>query len=194
MTRTNRILIGAGGVAVVLLIALYFASPILALHSLTAAAKAGDRVKLEQKVDFPAVRESLKVQLKATMTRKFEEDPELRDNPFAAFGHLLLSGVVDKAVDAYATPDAIANMVATNEPPKNISAAPGAAPVVEPAKPKAKSETEIRYGYHKDLDHFRATYRDRKRAGDEPFGLVLQRHGIFGWRLVRIELPGLEKN
>jgi hypothetical protein len=94
MTRNNRILIGAGGVVALLLIALYFASPILALHSLTQAAKAGDKVALAQKVDFPAVRESLKAQLKTAMTRKFEEDPELRDNPFAAFGQLLMASVV----------------------------------------------------------------------------------------------------
>lgn len=190
MTRKNRILIGASlGVALALLIAGYFASPILALHSLTVAAKAGDRDRLEQGVDFPAVRESLKAQLKTAMTRKFEEDPKLRDNPFAAFGQLLLGSVVDKAVDSYATPDAIASMVATNEPPKTISSSP-AGPVLEPAKPKAKSETEVRYGYQ-DLDHFRAAYSDRKHGADEPFVLILERRGIFGWKLIRIELPGL---
>lgn len=198
MTRTNRILIAVGGLVAVLLIALYFASPILALHSLTQAAKAGDRAKLEQKVDFPAVRENLKSQLRATMTRKFEEDPELRDNPFAAFGQILLNGVVDKAIDAFATPDAIANMVATNEPPKTISPTPDGPVIEHPqselARPKAKSDVEVRYGYLGGLDQFRATYRDRKDKNQEPFGLVLKRHGVFGWKLVRIELPGLEKN
>ena len=192
MTRTNRILIGAGGVLLALLIAGYFASPILALGSLTAAAKAGDRAALERKVDFPAVRESLKAQLKAAMNRKFEEDPKLRDNPFAAFGQLLLGSVVEKAVDSYATPDAIANMVATNEPPKHITTSEGGGPVIEPAKPKAKSQTEVHYGYV-DLDHFRATYRDRNSDESEPFALILQRRGIFGWKLVRIEIPGLDK-
>ena len=196
MTRSNRILIGAG-VAVVLaaLIAGYLASPILALHGLTAAAKAGDKAGLESAVDFPAVRESLKTQLKASMTRKLEEDPKLRDNPFAAFGQMLLVGVVDKAVETYATPDAIANMVATNRPPKSIQATPGG-PAVEQPQPevkatKTKSDTEVHYGYV-DLDHFRATYRDRKDGDQEPFGLVLERRGLFKWKLVRIELPGLD--
>lgn len=195
MTRSNRILTGVGlGVLAALVIAGYFASPILALQGLTAAAKAGDKARLESAVDFPAVRESLKSQLKASMTRKVEEDPKLRDNPFAAFGQMLLVGVVDKAVDTYATPDAIANMVATNEPPKSISATPGG-PVIEQQqpevkKPKAKSDTEVHYGYV-DLDHFRATYRDRKDGDQEPFGLVLERRGLFKWKLVKIELPGL---
>lgn len=189
MTRNNRILIAAGGVVAMLLIAFYFASPVLAVHSLVDAAKAGDRVALERKVDFPAVRESLKAQLKTAMTRKFEEDPELRDNPFAAFGHLLMASVVDKAVDSFATPEAIANMVATNEPPKTVSTAPGG-PVLEPAKPKAKSETKVGYHYE-GLDHFCVSYADVRDG--ERLDLVLKRHGIFGWRLVRIELPGLAK-
>ncbi len=180
------------GVLAALVIAGYFASPILALQGLTAAAKAGDKARLESAVDFPAVRESLKSQLKASMTRKLEEDPKLRDNPFAAFGQMLLVGVVDKAVETYATPDAIANMVATNEPPKNIGATPGG-PIVEQPQPevkKAKSDTEVHCGYV-DLDHFRATYRDRKDGDQEPFGLVLERRGLFKWKLVKIELPGL---
>ena len=61
---------------------------------------------------------------------------------------------------------------------------------VKVKKPKAKSDTEVRYGYV-DLDHFRATYRDRKDGDQEPFGLVLERRGLFKWKLVKIELPGL---
>lgn len=197
MTRSNRILTIAGaGVLVALLVGAYLASPIFALQGLTAAAKAGDRAKLERAVDFPAVRESLKLQLKASMTRKIDEDPKLRDNPFAAFGQILLAGVVDKAVDTYATPDAIATMVATSEPPKSISATPGGPVIEQPqpevaAKPKTKSDIEVHYGYQ-DLDHFRATYRDRKDGDQEPFGLILKRRGVFGWKLVKIELPGLD--
>ncbi len=191
MTRKN-ILIGAGAaVLLAVLIAGYFASPILALQNLNAAARAGDKAKLESAVDFPAVRESLKSQLKAAMTRKFAEDPKLRDSPFAAFGQMLLVGVVDKAVDAYATPDAIAAMVATNKAPKEISSSPKGAPMkAEPAKAKDPSNTESHLAYE-DLNHFRAIYRDR-RDGDT-FGLVLERRGVFAWKLVKIELTGLDK-
>lgn len=200
MTRSNRILIGAGvGVLVALLIAGYLASPIFALRSLTEAAKAGDKARLESAVDFPAVRESLKQQLRATMTRKIESDPKLRDSPFAAFGQMLLVGVVDKAVDAYATPDAIAAMVANSEPPRNLGGAesrPAAAPPASQpeapaaARSKDRSNIEVHYGYQ-DLDHFRATYRDRRDGDQEPFGLILRRQGLFGWKLVKIELPNL---
>ncbi len=187
MTRVKRILTGGAiGLVVVALVAAYFASPVLALHSLTEAAKAGDRAKLERLIDFPAVRDSLKSQLKAAMTRAVEQDPELRDNPFAAFGQLLMVGVVDKAVDAFATPDAIAEMVATSRAPEKLSPSEQG-PRVETGKPRDKSDTEIQYGFQ-DLDHFKATYRDKAKPDEPVFGLTLERQGLFRWKLVRIDL------
>jgi hypothetical protein len=189
MTRNNRILVGAGvGALVAFLVASYFVSPVIALHGLTTAAKAGDRAKLERSVDFPAVRDSLKVQLKAAMTRSIEADPKLRDNPFAALGQMLLIGVIDKAVDAYATPDAIANMVATNKAPERISADTPPPPPVEQPKPKPKSTTEAHYAYQ-GLNHFHATYRDKADSPGDELGLVMERRGLFTWKLVKIELP-----
>lgn len=196
MTRSTRILAGAGiGVVAALLAALYFASPVLALKGLTDAAKAGNRDELAERVDFPAVRESLKIQLKAVMTRSFEQDPALRDNPFAALGQMLMVGVVDKAVDAYATPDAIAAMVANSRPPKEITAAPGQAPPPETAAPTQpapaaeKTKMETRYAYQ-GLDHFRVSYHEPGKPEDSDFRLILERQGFFKWKLVRIELPG----
>lgn len=187
MTRAKRILTGGAiGLVLVALVVGYFVSPVLALHSLTEAAKAGDRAKLERLVDFPAVRDSLKAQLKTAMTRAFEKDPELRDNPFAAFGQLLMVGVADKAVDAFATPDAIAQMVATSRAPTKISPSEQG-PRVETAKPRAKADTEIRYGYQ-SLDRFKATYRDKAKPEEPAFGLTLERQGLFRWKLVRIDL------
>lgn len=196
MTRSNRFLIGAGVAVALIVLAIYFASPILALKGLTDAAKAGDRDELAERVDFPAVRESLKIQLKAVMTRSFAEDPALRDNPFAALGQMLMVGVVDKAVDAYATPDAIASMVATSRPPKEISGTPSqtapspTAPAPETADPpRDKAKTETRYAYQ-GLDHFRVTYHERDKPAESDFGLLLERQGFFKWKLVKIELPG----
>lgn len=191
MTRSNRFLIGAGVAVALIVLAIYFASPILALKGLTDAAKAGNRDELAERVDFPAVRENLKIQLKAVMTRSFAEDPALRDNPFAALGQMLMVGVVDKAVDAYATPDAIASMVATSRPPKEISPTPGpVAPAPETAEPpRDKAKTEVRYAYQ-GLDHFRVTYHERDKPAESDFGLLLERQGFFKWKLVKIELPG----
>ncbi|ENZ83817.1 MULTISPECIES: DUF2939 domain-containing protein [Caulobacter] len=193
MTHNTRILIGAGvALAFLLLVAAYFASPFLALRNLTSAARAGDRDRLEQAVDFPAVRESLKSQLKAAMLQSFSKDESLRDNPFAAFGQMLVVGLVDKAVDAYATPDAIATMVATSRAPKPNKAEPpdqsDTTPPPTATESKAKSTIETHAAYT-DLDHFRVTYHDRKDPDAAEIGLVLERRGVFAWKLTRIDLP-----
>ncbi|AZS21330.1 MULTISPECIES: DUF2939 domain-containing protein [unclassified Caulobacter] len=187
MTRAKRILTWtAGGLAGAALVAAYLASPLFALNSLNAAAKAGDRARLERLVDFPAVRDSLKAQLKDAMAQSVAEDPELRDNPFSTFGQILLVGVIDKAVDAYATPEAISHMVAARRAPSRISPAQPSAPV-ETAKPRPKSETELHYSYQ-NLDRFRATYRDKAKPNEPGFGLTLARQGLFRWKLVQIDI------
>ena len=45
----------------------YFATPILTVNNLVAAAKAGDEAALERLVDFPAFRDSLKDELTARL-------------------------------------------------------------------------------------------------------------------------------
>lgn len=187
MTRTKRILTWtAGGLAGAALVGAYLASPLFALNSLNAAAKTGDRAKLERLVDFPAVRGGLKAQLKEAMAQSVAEDPELRDNPFSAFGQILMIGVIDKAVDAYATPEAISQIVATRRAPSRISPAEPR-PQLETAKPSPKSETELHYGYQ-NLDRFRATYRDKAKPNEPGFGLTLARQGFFRWKLVQIDI------
>ena len=197
MTRSNRILTGVGlGVLAALVIAGYFASPILALQGLTAAAKAGDKAPAGERRRLPGrarePEEPAQGQHDAQVGRKTPSCATTRSPPSARCCWSAWSTRGGGAVETYATPDAIANMVATNEPPKNIGATPGG-PIVEQPQPevkKAKSDTEVHYGYV-DLDHFRATYRDRKDGDQEPFGLVLERRGLFKWKLVKIELPGL---
>ena len=187
MTRAKSILTwAAASLAGVALVAAYLASPLFALNSLNAAAKTGDRTTLERLVDFPAVRSSLKSQLKDAMARSVSEDPDLRDNPFAAFGQILMIGVIDKAVDAYATPEAISQMVAARRAPSRISPAEPSAPVVS-AKPRSQSETELRYSYQ-TLDRFKATYRDKGKPDEPGFGLTLARQGLFRWKLVQIDI------
>src|SRR5260370_1298387 len=93
-------IIGGLVAAVLLLIGMYVASPWIAVSQLRGAAKAGDRDKLDRLVDFPAVRESLKSQLKAQMLLKTQSDPDLKNNPFAGLAVLVLPALVDRLVDA----------------------------------------------------------------------------------------------
>lgn len=152
----------------------YFGSPYLAVRSLQAAAAGGDKDALEQKVDFPAVRESLKSQMSAALMAKIQTDPAMKDNPFAALGAALLPTMINGMVDALVTPDAIAAAVRGQKPGEKAKLE---------ANPDLASETEW-----VGLDRFRVKSRNTKTDEEGP-SLLFERRGFASWKLIKMELP-----
>jgi hypothetical protein len=74
MKQRSWVLIGIIAVIVIGVVA-YELSPLFAFNSLKRAAKSGDRDRLEQVVDFPAVRENLKSQISASILEAMRADP-----------------------------------------------------------------------------------------------------------------------
>jgi hypothetical protein len=83
-------------VAGVVVLAGYAASPLIGFGMLRSAAQAGDRDRLEQAVDFPAVRESLKSQISAGVVKAVGSDPSLRGNPLGALGAMLVPALTGR--------------------------------------------------------------------------------------------------
>src|SRR6266849_223889 len=87
----------------VVLLLVYAASPYVAFRRFTVALRSGDTAAISARVDFPAVRESLKKQLIARFSH-------------AGTGHKrwnkLGPTLIDALVDAYATPDGLAMLIA----------------------------------------------------------------------------------
>ncbi|MBX9661909.1 DUF2939 domain-containing protein [Novosphingobium sp.] len=159
--------------AVVLVVGLWFyASPSLALNGLKEAALAGDRDALEQKVDFPSVRDSLKSQFKAKMVAEMAKD-ENAENGFATLGMMIGFAMVDQMIDGIVSPDGMKAMIRNGRFTK-----PGEAGA-EPAKP---TEWIIE---RDGLDKFRA--RPKGEPADKVPMLVFKRDGL-GWRLKSIDL------
>jgi hypothetical protein len=187
----------AAGVAVLLLaLAGYFASPLLALHGLRDAMKRGDADRLEKLVDFPRVREGLKADMTAMMIAEMQADPKMRDNPFAAIGLAIAPGLINNMIDAVVTPATFSRLASAKsfeavaaeapEPGGPAAPEPAAAPApAAPAAPKAEEPSidDAKFSYaYAGLDRFRAA------AQDGPT-LVLDRNGLFSWRLVKVEFP-----
>lgn len=148
----------------------YFASPSLAMAGLRDAALEGDKDDLAERVDFPAVRDSVKTQFKAQLAAEMTKD---QTDGFAAFGAALAMGFVDTMIDGIITPDGIKAMVENGR-----LKAKGASSTSEPAKPV---EWDIeRTGF----DKFRAT----PKGQDKAFAMVFKRDGL-GWDLAEIDLP-----
>lgn len=160
------------------------AGPYLALHGIRTALEQRDVRKLQRHVDFPAVCESLKVQLEEWMARK-AGDPA-RDT---LFGRWLLNAASHAAaagIDTFGTPLGIAAILqgknlwqgvqasdAGNEPDTRDGNAPA---------PHMLSDPQTHY---ESSSRFTAAVRNQ--AG-EPVVLVFTRQGIR-WKLTWIDLP-----
>lgn len=174
---------GIGAAAILAAVAgAYLASPLLAVRGFVAAAKSGDAARLERAVDFPAVRDALKPQLADAMAARARTDPRLSGTALAGLGALLAPAIADRAVDRLVTPEGIATLVRLGGDGDGGDAAPTAP--ASPARPT------IGYDYrYVGLDHFLVRVRRADRPG-RPTGLTFERRGLFGWKLVAIDLPG----
>ena len=197
----------ATGVAiiVVLVAVLEYASPYLILSRLRDAVEARDSQTIDRYVDYPALRLSLKQQVTQMLSRRVET--QKLQHPLAALGALFGMALVDPLVDAYATPDGVAALLAGmppkgepgEVPPGSDSDSLGQTPqqreaplappatsssgaAAQPASPRAKGSA----GY-RDTNTFALTYA---RAGDSPaYSVIFHRRGWFSWQLDAVEFP-----
>ena len=166
----------AAAVAAIALVASAYASPYYALHQMKTAIAERNVDALASYVDFPALRESIKGQLEKTMGDSIKA-ATASDNPFAAMGQAMVTTMLGKMVDAMVSPEGVAAMVSKSavgtDADQNTPAAGGA---------QEKADYSVAYaGWDKFV--VRA-----KTGGDEKGGLILQRHGLWNWKLSAIEL------
>lgn len=160
--------------AVVVLLALvggwYWGSPRYTLHEMKAAAEAGDSDKLASYIDFPAVRTSLKEEMKARAAAELMK-PE--NKGFAAIGAAFAMNMVDGMVDGMVTPTTMRKVFAANKNkgPEGIT--------------KVDATREDLVIERSGLDRF--TLHPAKNRDTEA-GLVFTRHG-FGWQLSALRMP-----
>ena len=159
----------------------YVGSPYLAASNLKNAAVSGEADQLEAKVDFPAVRDSLKSQISAAMVRKMNSDPDMKGNPFAGLGMMMIPAIVDKAVDAYVTPDGLSAIVRGNKPNEGKATL-------------ARENPDIEYTYEwVNTDRFRVKMANTKTKEPGPT-LVFSRQGFASWKLVKVDVETFLKD
>lgn len=163
--------------------AVWAASPILAFQQLRRAAEAGDREQLEALVDFPAVREGLKSQVDSRAIKLARKAQGL-GLPGTLIGKLG-AAIGDRAVDRVVTPDGLAELVRSGEVPgrRHRDPDPGADAGAAPGR-----KAVVSYGYLSP-DRFKASVAPA-REPSFAVGFIMDRQGLFSWRVVRIELPG----
>jgi hypothetical protein len=161
-------------VLLVLALAAYVVSPFFYVSSLKGAFLAGDSSKLANLVDFPALRDSLKEEVATILTQQTKESPDSNQSPFAALTAFVGPAFLNRAVDMYCTPDAIADFVKKN------------------GQVQSKTPSFIKIPGPSDLDwsklkNFSFTGPTSFRIGTNHITLFGRLEG-FGWKVYRLEV------
>lgn len=184
-------LVGGAMAVLALVLAVWLAmSPYLFPDQLRAAARNGDRMKMEEMIDFPRVREGLKSDLKSLVISEMDRslaEEEIDDNPFAAslaqlakgLAGAMMDGMVDQAVSP-ASFEKFAKGESTEVKFNGERSDPMAR--LFPARGnEERFDTKARY-----LSYSRFRYTVSNKKGDASFDIDLQRRGLLGWQVVRI--------
>ncbi|VVD75849.1 putative transmembrane protein [Pandoraea communis] len=199
--------ISIGALAVVL--GLLFGTPYYTLWRARDAANARDATALSSYVDYPAVRESLKMSLHDELARQMDKQ---RGNAFGSLA-LALGGLVsDRVVEALLTPEAVAAMLrgdstglppapgapaprdAAPQPPQAQSSSPQAPSAGSESSPLSPSGNEpprtITRTKFQDFSHF-LVHVSRSDRPERVVTFTLTRRNLVQWRLTAIALPPL---
>jgi hypothetical protein len=174
----------AGAVSGGLIGGYVYLSPYWAVGSLKSAIESRDLESIEKQVDFPALRVSLKEQVKASMMKSLQE--EMSTNPFAALGIALAGPMVDSMVDATVTPAGLSQLLASGSLPDANRQITGEQ-VGEASAPSQDIFKSVSMAYQ-SFNRFQVSIKPSE-ADQQPVKLLLSRDGLVNWRLNGISLP-----
>jgi hypothetical protein len=172
MGRNRILIIGVLGLAAAAGAAWYIVSPGYAMSQLRAAAVEGDAEELEERIDFPAVRASLKERYRAELAGQIATADD--GDGFAAFGSMIAMGMVDGMVEGFVNPASMAAMIQRGKMQ--------GAQQESPAGRQSVEWSIVRDG----LSRFSAT-PDAPEDERVPT-MVFERDGL-SWKLTEIEIP-----
>jgi hypothetical protein len=160
--------------AVVGLMVVYFA-PFLVVDQMLTSISKGDPVGMSECIDYPRLRENIKIRINKEIGRNIVESGE--DNPFAQIGGLFAAAVIGPAVDYFVSPQNIALMMSGK-------------------KSDSDKVSEYENGIDNDMQYesinkFVVTVKKKGSSG-QPVILVMNREGVFDWKLVDI-VVGFDK-
>jgi hypothetical protein len=160
----------------VFLLLVYGASPYFSFWRFTVALRSGDTAALNARVDFPAVRESLKTQLAAYFSPERTGERHIKNKRLDRLVTALRPTIIDTLVDVYVTPEGLAELIADPNVVKNMHS-----PQVPPQFHGVKGIdwSDVKYAFF-----------------TSPRVFVVDREGIklrfrftgFGWRLNKLDL------
>ncbi len=179
-------------ITILLLGAWFFASPYMTLKRFGSALARGDANEVSKYVDYQALREDLKRDLKTILAKEVAKEADTEEVGFfaLALGSLLIDLFVEMAVSqeglAYImekgrmpTEEVVMqNLEAKEEKPKGMKIA------TDNTNADTKEELETSASY-KGINTF--VYRIRDKSSKEGIDLVFERRGLADWKLVGMD-------
>ncbi len=167
-------------VVIALLLAYTAAGPLLTINAIRKAVQTEDSRALSRQVDFPALRQSLRLQLSDIVVR--EAGPDLQSSLLGALGLRVAGSAIGSGVDMMVTPVGLSALMRG----RRVWGLAGGAPLSRTGTDPSRSDplSDAHYRYHSP-SRFTATVRD---DGGRPIVFVLTRSGIR-WQLSDIRLP-----
>jgi hypothetical protein len=148
----------------------YLASPQWTLHQMKAAADANDPDALDSYIDYPALRQNLKVEIRSEMIAQAKQDK----SGFGPLGLAIGTAMVGPLIDRLVTPAAIREaLIAKRDQPLTITAPEAASALHLPNRPMI-----VRRGF----SEFLVATKQQPNVG-----LLFKLHGLW-WKLSGVEL------
>lgn len=179
LIRNNRVLFASLGVLLVAALGYFlYSGPSGFPAALRTAAQNRDTIRLEQLVDFAAVRDGLKSDLKAQLATPASQPAAAAAVASAAV--VPAPAAIDQTVDQVVTAQGLEQVIAN--PPGTASAA---SQLLDEVFPKDRTGQRFRVDHHYlAFDRFRYTLTST--GGKSSVDVDLQRQGLFGWRVARV--------
>ena len=174
-----------------------FASPWLALKDLSQAFEDQDIRKIEKLVDFPELREDIKVTARAAMMKSAAI--ELEGNPFAAMGIMMANAIVDPIIDQVISPAGLQLLFSAREvsgdtdglPEKIDAIARDLIPSGDGGEASsgvdAAQSIEVKTEYV-GINEFEVQVRNADMF-NESVSFYMRREGLGGWKVNGIRVP-----
>ena len=190
--------LGSSIIAAIVIAGSYaFVSPWLALKDFAQAFENKDTRTIEKLIDFPELREDIKVTAKAAMMKSAAI--ELEGNPFAAMGIMMANAIVDPIIDQVISPAGLQLFFSAGEMsggtdgiPENIDAiardliASGHGGETSRGVDAAQS-IEVKTEYL-GINEFEVQVRNMDMF-NESVSFYMRREGLGGWKVDGISVP-----
>jgi hypothetical protein len=174
-------------VVLALFAAWFFATPYLTFRSIGSAIENKDAHALSQYVDFPALKESLKANLRAKMTETIARTHN--NNPYGnvagAVTSQLALQMIDPLLDAAMTPEAIAALLQGQGKAASGSGRQEEDHPLSSVFPR--DDVEFSTGYE-SFNVFAITLK-KKATGKELATFFLKRQGFSSWKVTSVKIP-----